>query len=66
MRVRVVTQFEPTLTAQMWRALLGPASVVEGLILTVTLGFVVVPLTLAVATRISRERIKLMNSKESK
>lgn len=55
--MRFYTGREPSLTAYAYRALLGPAHLLDGVVLTVTLGFVVPRFSFEVARRLARTRM---------
>lgn len=58
--IRLYQGGEPNLRAYAYRALLGPAHLLDGVVLTVTLGFVIPRFSLEVARRLGFTR---MNAK---
>ena len=57
-RITAYPKKEPSLKAWMWRLLLGPASIVDGIIETLTFGFYGVAAKLRVSRNLALARIK--------
>ena len=56
--IRINKYKEPSLTAKLWRLMYGPAQIADGVVSTVTLGYVVTGLALATARRTSLARMR--------
>lgn len=54
----IYTKGEPHFVCYLWRALLGPASLLDGLIWTLSLGFVNPSFTLETSRKLVGSRIK--------
>ncbi len=61
--MRLNMKKEPNAKAWMLRAMIGPASLLDGVVATVTFGFVSTEFTLATARALALTRIKSSNVK---
>ena len=63
--MRVNSKVEATVEAWFWRALLGPAFILDGLLSTLTVGTLSVGAALEVSRRLAMARFNHLNQKTS-